>query len=264
MNNIRVLGSISPYCKNNHNCSGYMITENKDKILLDCGPGITSKMDMPSDLENLTIIITHYHKDHYSDIFSIGYASLCYYRMGLIKNKIKIYIPEVKPGEPGYEDYQLIINCKEQYFDIQTYNKNTILNINDNSISFFETTHSIPNYSTKIENKDHTIIYTGDMGYQNIDKYVEFCQNADILISESTYLETDKVKDINHLHAKEAAQIAYLSNVQMLMLSHFWPEHNKLEYVREAKQIFQNTVAADESIEIDLGIFKNKKNGYQR
>lgn len=264
MNKIKILGSISPYCKNNHNCPGYMINEEMDKILLDCGPGITSKMNMPQDLKNLNIIISHYHKDHYSDIFSIGYASLCYHRMGIIKDKIKVYIPKVNIGEPGYEDYQLILNNKDNYFEIIPYTKESTLNINDNTITFFETKHSIPNYSAKIANKDHTIVYTGDTGYSNIDKYIEFCRNADILISEATYLESDNVNDENHLHTKEAANIALLADVQLLVLTHFWPEHNKLEYLKEAKPIFRNAIVADENIEIDLSILKNQKQTYKK
>lgn len=264
MNNIRVLGSISPYCKNNHNCPGYMICNDNNKILLDCGPGITSRMNMPSDLENLTIVISHYHKDHYSDLFSLGYASLCYQRMGLLKNKVKVYIPEVKVGEPGYDDYQMIINNKEQYFDIKTYKTNDEIQENDNTITFFETNHSIPNRSIKVENENNTLVYTGDMGFSNIDNYVEFCRNADILISEATYLDSDNAKDPNHLHAKEAAQIASLAGVQMLMLTHFWPEHNKLEYIEEAKPIFKNTIAADENIAIDLSIFKHQAAKYNK
>ncbi len=264
MNKLKILGSISPYCKNNHNCPGYMIYNESCKILMDCGPGITSKMKMPDDLENLTIVISHYHKDHYSDLFSLGYASFCYHRMGGLKNKIKLYIPEVKKGEPGYEDYLMIINTKEQYFDIKTYKTNDEIKLNNNTITFFETQHSIPNRSIKVENPDNTIVYTGDMGFSNINNYVDFCKNADILISEATYLDSDNAKDPNHLHAKEAAQIANLSGVQMLMLTHFWPEHNKLEYIEEAKPVFANTVAADESIDINLNIFKHQEVKYNR
>lgn len=252
MESIKILGSISPYCKNNSNCPGYMIIENDKKILLDCGAGITRNMNMPNDLNNLVIIISHYHKDHYIDIFSIGYASFCYYKMGLLKEKIKLYIPEVNKGDPGYDDYVLINNFKEQYFDIQTYNKYSKIKLDNNIITFFETKHSITNYSCKVQNGNNIVVYTGDMGYQNINEYILFCKNASILISESTYLEIDDKKDDNHLHTKEAAKIALLANTKILLLTHFWPEHKKEEYLEEAKTIFKNTLVAVESLVIDL------------
>ena len=58
---LRVLGSVSPYAKGKNNCPGYLIDEKETKILLDCGSGITRELNLPKDLENLTIIISHLH-----------------------------------------------------------------------------------------------------------------------------------------------------------------------------------------------------------
>lgn len=256
-NKLRILGSVSPYCKNNCNCPGYLI-ENNSKILLDCGPGVTSRLVMPNDLENLTVIISHLHKDHYSDLFALGYASLCYHRMGLLKNKIKVYIPETSTDSDEYLDYQIIKRFKECYFDVIIYNQHDEIKIDNNIITFYKTHHSIPNYSCKIQNSDFNLVYTGDMGYKNISSYIDFVNNVDCLISEATYLEVDNIIDENHLHAKEAAYIAYLANVKMLLLTHFWPEHNKTEYLEEAKLFFPNVMVADENLDIDLNDLKNK------
>ena len=249
---LKILGSISPYAKKKSKCSGYVVYDENDKILLDCGFGITSNMNFPEDLENLSIIISHYHKDHYADLFAIGYASVCYYRQGILTDKINVYIPKVQKNEKGYIDYELIKAFDDYYFKIQEYETDSIIRINNNVISFFETRHSIPNRSIKVENSNYKIVYTGDMGYFNIDKYSKFCQNADILISESTYLESDNTIDRNHLHAKEAANIAKLSTVGLLILSHMWPEHDKNNYLQEAKLIFDNTIVAEDNLKINL------------
>ena len=52
------LGTVSPYCKDEHNCPGFLVLYKNQKILLDCGNGITRYMDFPSGLENLNVIIT--------------------------------------------------------------------------------------------------------------------------------------------------------------------------------------------------------------
>ena len=88
------LGTISPYTKNDMNCPGYLIKYNNKKILLDCGNGITRLLSFPNDLENLNVIITHYHKDHFGDLGALQYASYVYHNLGLLSDKIKIYIPE--------------------------------------------------------------------------------------------------------------------------------------------------------------------------
>ena len=39
-------------------------------------------------------MITHYHKDHFSDIGAIQYASYVYHNLELLNKKIKIYLPQ--------------------------------------------------------------------------------------------------------------------------------------------------------------------------
>ena len=72
---LKVLGTVSPYSKEEKNCPGFLVTTENNKILLDCGNGITRNLNFPEDLNNLTIIISHLHRDHYSDIFSIAFLT---------------------------------------------------------------------------------------------------------------------------------------------------------------------------------------------
>ena len=80
---ITPLGTISPYTKGNMNCPGILINYNNKKILLDCGSGITRLLKFPDTLEDLNVIITHYHRDHFGDIGSICYASYVYHNLHL-------------------------------------------------------------------------------------------------------------------------------------------------------------------------------------
>jgi ribonuclease BN (tRNA processing enzyme) len=40
------LGTVSPYCKDDKNCPGFLIEINDKRILLDCGSGITRLLNM--------------------------------------------------------------------------------------------------------------------------------------------------------------------------------------------------------------------------
>ena len=44
---ITPLGTISPYTKGNMNCPGFLVEYNNQKILLDCGNGITRLLNLP-------------------------------------------------------------------------------------------------------------------------------------------------------------------------------------------------------------------------
>lgn len=257
MYNLKILGSISPYCKKDMNCPGYMIFNDNNKILLDCGFGVSRLLDFPNNLENLIIIISHYHKDHYADLFAIKYAVLCYERLGLLKTSVKVYIPKVQKDDEFYLDYCLIKSEEEKKFKIFEYDDSNEIKIDDISIEFIQTYHSIKNYSVKLTCNDKKIVYSGDMGYKNIEKYINFVKNANLFICECSFLEAECKDNKYHLHTDEVALISKLSGCKKVILTHTWPEHDKYEYINEVKKTFENVhIATEESILYN--IFDNK------
>lgn len=72
-------------------------------------------------------------------------------------------------------------------------------------------------------------------------------ENARLLLSESTYLETEKklAKDHFHLTAKEAAEIAKAAGAQELVLTHFSARYTTLKpFEEEAAKVFPNVHVA--------------------
>lgn len=243
---LKVLGSVSPHCHQEKNCPGYLVTTKDSKILLDCGNGITRNLKYPEDIQNLIIIISHYHKDHYGDLFSLAYDSYVYHNLGMLKDKIKIFIP--KPTTKSEQlDYEFITNLgEEQYFDINYYTVEKELIFNNTHISFSPNPHSIPSYSIKIKEHETSLVYSGDTGYigNTIEK---FAYGSNLLICESTFLKGQTRKKDYHLYAHEAAQIATSANVEKLLLTHFWPDIDKQLYLQEAIPIFKKTLIAQEN-----------------
>jgi len=243
------LGTISPYPKNNMNCPGFLIKYNDQKILLDCGNGITRFLNFPNDLENLNVVITHYHQDHFSDIGSIQLASYVYHNLGMLNNKIKIMLPN---NDINFHK-KSITSTKESYAEYINIINNYSYNIEDLKITFEDNkSHMIESFMVKLENEDFKIVYTSDIGTTNFEKLIEFCKDADLLICESSFLK--KHNSNNHLHmtAYDAAMLAKSANVKKLLLTHFWPEEEKQLYLEEAKQLFNNSAVAEENNEIIL------------
>ena len=238
---IKILGSVSPFCYKNKNCVGILIYHNNQKILLDCGNGITRNMIFPNDLENLNVIITHLHKDHYGDLSSINYAAYVYHSYHMLKNKIKIYIPSVNSMQDD-------INYSE-YYEI----KNGEIYIGDLKVTFHDNnSHGIESYMIKIESKDNTIVYTSDIGNTNLEDVIRYSNEVNLLVCESSLLTTDNSKLNTHLHAYEAGIIARKAKVKKLILTHFWPLTDKYNYLEEAKRYFDNTTLAEENKTIIL------------
>ena len=251
MNEITIipLGTISPYPKDDMNCPGYMIQYGNEKILLDCGNGITSMLNFPGDLEKLHIFLTHYHKDHFSDIGALQYASYVYHNLGLLNEKIKIYLPK----KDFCYNRKSIVSNNEAYSEYYDIDNNAHHKINNLTVSFEDNqSHTIETYMVKIENKDFKIIYISDVGTTNFDKMVSFCENANLIICESSFLKKHNSQSKTHLTAYDASLLAKFSRADKLLLTHFWPEEDKQLYLEEAKQNFENTALADEGKKLVL------------
>ena len=246
---ITPLGTVSPYCKGNQNCPGFLVNYNNQKILLDCGNGVTRLLNFPDDLKNLSVIISHLHKDHFGDLSGIQYAAYVFNNYNLLSKKVDVYLPKTE----YLDNKSAIIKMKESftnYFDITEKTKYLIDNL---KISFKNNPgHNIESYAIKLENDLFKIVYTGDIGREDTKELIKFCENADLLICESSFIESHNATSSQHYHAYEAANLAKKANVKQLMITHFWPETPKENYLKEAKEIFKNTIIAEEGEKVVL------------
>lgn len=271
---LKVLGSVSPYPKDNKNGVANLVIDGKHKILLDCGTGSTRLLDMQKDLNNLTIIISHLHKDHYSDLLALSYASYVNHNLGYLKDKIKVYIPsgDKRKNPHSYyyndgwggektvkidnlEDYDYLMSFgDESYLDFIPYNGYDKIECGDMKVEFSLNPHNLKTYSAKVTNinDSSSLVYSGDTGFKD-NKLVDFAKNADLLICESTYLKGQFKNGDNHLYAYEAGLIAKKANVKELLLTHFYPELDKQKYVDEALEYFNDLKAAEEGKVYKIG-----------
>ena len=246
---ITPLGTISPYPKGNMNCPGFLVEYNNKKILLDCGNGITRLLNLPEDLKNLSIIITHFHKDHFGDLGALQYASYVYHNLGLLDKKIKVYLPK---NDIAFNKVPIISN-NESYSDYYDINNSYSFFIDDLNITFEDNnSHTIESFMAKLQNKDFKIVYTSDIGTTNFDNLVDFCKDADLIICESSFLKAHNSDNKTHMTAYNASALASKSNAKKLLLTHFWPEEDKRLYLEEAKQNFKNVEVAEEGKKLIL------------
>ena len=233
------LGTVSPYSKDDKNCPGFLIKYKDKNIMFDCGNGVTRLMNMPDDLKNLKVFISHMHPDHYGDLSSLFQAALVYKRLGLLDNDIEVYIP----GGDSI-DYSYIQSFKSKYpVVIHNFSHLKIAN-EDITITSLNVEHDIEAYAFRIDTSVGSVTYSGDTGTRN--KLREFAKDSNLFICESTFLEGQSRDRDVHLYAKDAASIAKDANVKKLILTHFWPEIDKNLYLEEAKELFSNTEVAVE------------------
>ena len=245
---LKVLGTQSPYNTLGHNSPGFFIVHEGNKIMLDCGSGSHSLLNLPNDLINLTVIITHLHRDHYNDVYNLQYSSFVFHNQKRIASPIDIYLPS-NPNSI-FNDIKDETNAFANY---GTINENTKLTIGNLVVSFCKTNHPVETYAVKISDGKNTIVYSSDTSFSSKDNLVRFAQDADLLICEASLLKEYGFPEINsHLTAEQAAIIAKEANVKKLILTHFWPEESLENYVKEAKSIFHEVIAAKEGDIIEI------------
>ena len=240
---ITPLGTVSPYTKGNWNCPGFLVEYNNKRILFDCGNGITRVLKFPEDLNNLNVIITHYHKDHFGDLGALQYASFVYHNLGLLDERIKIYLPR---NDIGYNKASILSN-QESYSDYEDIEDSKTFSLEDLKVSFEDNhSHTIESFMVKLQNDKHKIIYTSDIGTTNFQKLIDFCKDADLIICESSFLLRHNSNSKTHMTAHDASILAREANAKRLLLTHFWPEEKKEDYLEEAKECFEEVEVAEE------------------
>jgi ribonuclease Z len=88
------------------------------------------------------------------------------------------------------------------------------------------------------------LVMTGDVA--ETDGLAAVVKNADVLVTEATYAETEAemARDNGHLTAAKAARLARDAGVHKLILTHISGRHRERDLEDEARAIFPNTVLA--------------------
>lgn len=107
-----------------------------------------------------------------------------------------------------------------------------------------------PNGTVRVEDvstvrKGQSFAFVMDTRY--CEAAVELARGVDLLVCESTYLQTEakEARERGHMTAREAAQVAKEAGADKLVLTHFSQRHpNTNDFLDEAKEVFENVVAA--------------------
>ncbi len=97
------------------------------------------------------------------------------------------------------------------------------------------------------------IVYTGDT--RPCDSIVKLARDADVLIHDCTFADelADKAAENAHSTPSEAAEVAKRANVKQLVLLHVSPRYKEDSILlKQAKQIFPNTILASDLMELDV------------
>ena len=228
---VTIIGCDGAYPRVNGATSAYLIEDKNTRVLLDCGSGSISRLQNHIELRELYgMIISHYHRDHYADLECMQFATMLDTFEKKRENPLVIYGPG-KEQMLTYKNFCIGKTFKgKESFNIGNLTFETRLN-----------KHGVESYSIKVTNEDgDCLVYTGDTGYYK--ELSEFCEDASLLIAESSCYEYERGRISGHMTGGEAATVAEEAGVDTLILTHL-PHYGDVEkMVEEAKEFFKGEI----------------------
>lgn len=235
---VTILGNNGPFPAAGGACSGYLITEGEERILIDCGNGVVANLQKFVKLEEVdAILLTHLHSDHMSDMLVLRYAVQIRMKRGQFPKPIAVYAPE----DPIEEYERLHLN---NIFNLNPITEDLELTFGSLKITFREMVHPVRCFAISIDNGSKKFVFSGDTAW-NTD-IIEFSRGADVVMLDAGLLNKDKTdEDVPHMTAGECGRVAREAGAKKLLLTHFWPEYGHEELLNEARVEFQPTEIAE-------------------
>lgn len=242
--NITILGA-SPVTPNPQGaCSGYLVRTPRTALLLDCGSGVVSQLQVHLGFHELTaVVITHMHADHFLDLVTLRYA-LKYAPAQGARKRPSLWLP---PGGTGVLKTigSLLDEVGEDFFDesfiITEYDPTQPLSIDDLELRFAPTVHYIPCWAVRVEANDKVAAYSADTG-PGAD-LVGLIRDADLFICEAGVSRRDnEPHNWGHLDPSEAAALAQRGAARKLVLTHIWHEYDHAAMREAAAAAFDGPI----------------------
>lgn len=235
---VTILGCYAPYAPAEGACSGYLFQNENFNLMLDCGHGAFAQLQKHIDFRKLNaLVITHFHPDHYADIYAMRHAFSGAIRDKSRKDPLVVYAP----SEP-LNIFTEINNWRDVFVTIPI--EDAMLRVNrfgNVQIDFFPTVHSIPTYGVGIKKGGKKFTYTSDAAWDN--NLVQACLRSHTVLAEASLRDVDiAYTKKGHMTAKQAGFLGQQAQVEQLILTHFWPEYNLNQLKREAEVSFDGEV----------------------
>tara|TARA_B100000686_G_C16510381_1_gene821817 strand:+ start:28 stop:855 length:828 start_codon:yes stop_codon:yes gene_type:complete len=222
-----------------------LVSTNKTKILVDCGSGVTQRLNEAkiSSEEIDALFLTHLHSDHVVDFYQLIISSWHSYRT----KPWKVYGPKgtnffVKKIMSAWKverkqriKYEARSSTKAFKIIVKEFKSIGTIKVKDIKVSYFEVDHKPVKYAYGFNfiHKNKKLTISGDT--RPSENVMKFGQLADVLLHEvfidGEIIKTNKMRTAKTLHNVKAyhtssslvGKIAKITRCKKLVLTHFVP-----------------------------------------
>ncbi len=228
-----VIGCWSPFPKTGEACSGYLIKHKNTSILLDCGHSVFSHLGKYHDFSYLdAIFVSHFHPDHYVDLYAFRHAIRGLIYAGKRNNPLKVYLP----GEP-FNEFNYWSKLPE--LEVIQVREGIDYQVEEIKMSFLKMRHSMTGYAVKVTAGNSSLFYTGDTA---LTENLKAADNVDLLLAEATLVdaETEYARESGHMTCSDLGLLACNTSPGLLVATHFWPGYSREQIIKEIGSIYKN------------------------
>ncbi|MCR4398103.1 MAG: MBL fold metallo-hydrolase [Firmicutes bacterium] len=232
---ITVLGKHAPFPPAGGACSGYLLEHEGTRVLIECGSGVLSRLQVVMSLCDLTdVVLSHLHGDHTSDLMVLRYAADADLRHERRPGGIRVHAPPDPPEEFERLAYKEVMIPHAVHDGDE-------LTIGDMRFRFTAVDHPFPCLAMTVSAGGETFAYSGDTAA--CARLVEAARGADLFLCEASLMEDENLSGYRgHLSAAQAGRVAAEAGVGALMLTHLWPFHDPRRLAAEAAREFRGRV----------------------
>jgi ribonuclease BN (tRNA processing enzyme) len=229
---ITVLGSSGTYPSATNPCSGYLVTDGRTTVWLDCGPGTLGPLQHHVDLADLdAVVVTHSHPDHCMDLPVFRNAL----KYGIDREGLPVYGPA---GTRAMVEAALG-DAVSPTFEWEVATDGATFTIGDLGFTCSRTDHPVETMAIRIESDGQAIAYSADTGPGW--SFERFAAPIDLAIAEAT-LTTDEEGSVQHLSGRQAGTMARAAGARRLAITHLVPSTDPEVHRRDAEEAFGGPV----------------------
>ncbi|MDD1761271.1 MAG: MBL fold metallo-hydrolase [Methanothrix sp.] len=193
-----------------------VLVESEQPLLLDCGAGTILRLDqVGASLEALdTVVLTHLHLDHVSDLMALANARFLADLPGL-----QLFGPE---GTGEYIRIAKSLYPNLAKMDVAVLELHPMDSISLKGFDIFaeEARHSVTALAYRLEADDRVVVYSGDT--EPSPRVAALAKGADLLVHECSFPEPFDVT--NHSTPKKLGSMLKNQGIKRVVLTHIYPQ----------------------------------------
>jgi ribonuclease BN (tRNA processing enzyme) len=202
--------------------SGYLLESDGKRILVDCGPGVLSRLRETQAWPHVdAIAITHFHLDHWGDLVPWVWGAM--YRAGgvAIGDRPELWVHA--GGRGILEQFGERFGFPDMFdwvFTVREYAPDTAFAVPGFEVEPRRLPHyTLETYGFRLSGNGSTIAYSGDSGPSK--RLAELAQGSDLFVCEATLKHRkDDGQPRGHLSVDEATAAAEASGTKRLLITH--------------------------------------------